>query len=71
MTKVTPLDTAYDPHSPETGVLLEVRELEVEFRMRSGTVKASNKVSYHRRRDPLPGQGRAQDGGEGAAPDKG
>ncbi len=47
MTKVTPLDTAYDPHRPDTGVLLEVRDLEVEFRMRSGTVKASNKVSYH------------------------
>jgi oligopeptide transport system ATP-binding protein len=47
MTKVTPLDTAFDPHEPETGVLLEVRDLEVEFRMRSGTVKASNMVSYH------------------------
>ena len=46
MTKVTPLDTAIDPHSADTGVLLEVRDLEVEFRMRSGTVKASNKVSY-------------------------
>ena len=58
MTKVTPLDTAFDPHSADTGVLLEVRDLEVEFRMRSGTVKAANKVSYqvdkgdprHRRR---------------------
>ena len=28
-------------------VLLEVRDLEVEFRMRAGTVKASNQVSYH------------------------
>ena len=46
MTKVTPLDTAFDPHAASTGVLLEVRDLEVEFRMRSGTVKASNKVSY-------------------------
>jgi oligopeptide transport system ATP-binding protein len=48
MTQVTPLDTAIGAlgSAPEAAVLLEVRDLEVEFRMRSGTVKASNKVSY-------------------------
>ena len=47
MTQVTPLDTAVGALEPVAGtVLLEVRDLEVEFRMRAGTVKASNKVSY-------------------------
>ena len=47
MTNVTPLDTAVGALDPVSGtVLLDVRDLEVEFRMRAGTVKASNKVSY-------------------------
>jgi oligopeptide transport system ATP-binding protein len=38
--------TLHPPSGDPGATLLEVKDLEVEFRMRSGTVKASNKVSY-------------------------